>query len=359
MASARDSSLVNFKALEQDASPERRGELLRNVVALLNLVSDRCADGLLASYDSVMVRLADMVDEAVRAEVARSLAELKRAPGGIVRKLARDEIEIAQPLLVRSPMLSDDDLVGVIEIRGNPHRRAIAVRPAIGEIVTNALLERGDDYVRRLAAGNVTARFALAGFERLLAQATSDAEMQSLVAAHPGTPVPILGRLVEVAREDVRATIQRRVEGREEANVATGARDWRETAQKLFAGFNFDQANERIRKRHAAGNLSMAFVGELAAANEFAPAAVALGYLSGFGLSQVLDWFANREIDLVSIVVKALGGNALDFSRLLKVGPWLFRLSAEERAAALERFHALDVGTAREQLARRRQERAA
>lgn len=358
MSQGRESSLVDFKALAQEASPDRRGELLHNVVALLALVSDRCGDGLLASYDSVMLRLSDMVDEAVRAEVAKRLADLKRAPGGIVRKLARDEIEIAQPLIVRSAMLSDDDLIGIIEIRGNPHRRAIAVRPQIGETVTGALLERGDDIVRRLAAGNVTAKFAAQGFQRLLQQAANDHEMQDLIAAHPATPTPILNRLVEVARADIRAAVQRRVGAKPAEPAAAPVRDWRETADKLFAGYNFEAADQRIRRRQANGTLSIAFVGELAAGNEFAEAAVALGALSGCGLSAVLDWFAKREVDLVAIVVKALGGNTIDFARLLKAGPWLFRLSPEERAAALERFHALDVGSAREQLARRR-ERAA
>ncbi|MFO1185681.1 MAG: DUF2336 domain-containing protein [Bauldia sp.] len=355
MPTGRDSSLVNFKALEQDASPERRGELLRNVVALLTLVSDRCADGLLASYDSVMVRLSDMVDEAVRAEVARALAEMKRAPGAIVRKLARDEIEVAQPLLVRSAALSEEDLVGIISICGQPHRRAIAVRPAIGEGVTGALLERGDDSVRRLAAGNVTAKFGDTGYQRLLRQAETDAEMQDLIAAHPSTPHSVLTRLCEVARDEVRAAIRDRVMAKVGEAPAASARDWRETAERLFSGYDFEQANERMRRRHAAGTLNMAFVGELAAANEFAQAAVALGILSGFGLSEVLNWFSNREVDLVSIVARALGGTSLDFARLLKAGPWLFRLGAEERARATERFHALDVATAREELARRRQ----
>jgi hypothetical protein len=46
--------------------------------------------------------------------VAKLLAPLDRAPGNVVVKLANDEIEVAQPLLEFSNVLSDDDLIEII-----------------------------------------------------------------------------------------------------------------------------------------------------------------------------------------------------------------------------------------------------
>ena len=211
MTAMRDTSLVNFRALQNEASQDRRSELLKDVTELLGLVSDPRGDNLLHVYDSVMLRLAEMVEPSARVEIAAQLAHLRRAPDGIVRKLALDEIEIAQPLLVCSPVLNDDALIGVAEIRGNAHRRAIAARPGIGEQVVRVLVERGDDSVRRVLAGNVSAYLTEGVCGRLVDQARRDPEMVELLAVHPGTPVVVLEELAAIAPEALAGRIRERV----------------------------------------------------------------------------------------------------------------------------------------------------
>jgi uncharacterized protein (DUF2336 family) len=181
------------------------------VTELLGLVSDPRGDNLLHVYDSVMLRLAEMVEPAARVEIAAQLAHLRRAPDGIVRKLALDEIEIAQPLLICSPVLTDDELIGIAQIRGNAHRRAIAARPGIGETVTRALAERGDDSVRRVLAGNVSARFSEEGARHLSDQARRDPEIVELIAAHPGMPAAILEELCAFAPETLATQLRERI----------------------------------------------------------------------------------------------------------------------------------------------------
>ncbi len=241
MSAMRDTSLVNFRALQNEASQDRRSELLKDVTELLGLVSDPRGDNLLHVYDSVMLRLADMVEPSARVEIAGQLAHLRRAPDGIVRKLALDEIEIAHPLLVCSPVLSDDALIGIAEIRGNAHRRAIAARPGIGESVTRVIAERGDDGVRRVLAGNVTARFSDEGCRRLIDQARRDPEMQELIAGHPGMPVAVLQELSGFAAEPLATHLRGRV-GR-----GGGSRGG--SVSQLFADGEFPRARGRARPR--------------------------------------------------------------------------------------------------------------
>ncbi|MCC6983955.1 MAG: DUF2336 domain-containing protein [Bauldia sp.] len=178
-------SLVDFRALKREPERLRGGDLMRDVMKLLRMVSDHSSDTVLDAYDTVLLRLSGMVEPAVRAEIAADLARQRRVPPAIVRHLALDDIEIAQPLLILSPMLSDSDLCGIAEIRGVPHRRAIARRPLIGMAVTDLLILRGDDSVRRALAGNVTARISPAGYEKLAEQAKRDPAMRELLAVTP------------------------------------------------------------------------------------------------------------------------------------------------------------------------------
>ncbi len=177
------SSLVDFRALKREPERLRGGDLLRDVMKLLRMVSDHSSDSVLDAYDSVLLRLAGMVEPGVRAEIAADLARLHRVPPAIVRHLALDEIEIAEPLLILSPILSDSDLCGIAEIRGNRHRRAIARRPLIGVAVTDLLVARGDNMVRRALAANVTAKLSPAGREALAQQAERDPAMREILAS--------------------------------------------------------------------------------------------------------------------------------------------------------------------------------
>jgi len=211
MSTMRESSLVNFRALQSERSQDRRGELLKNVTELLGLVSDQRAPDLLDVYDSVMVRLADMADAGARAGIAAQLAHMRAAPNGIVRKLALDEIEIAHPLLVCSPALTDDDLLGIIALRGNAHRRAIASRPGLSDSVARVLIRRGDDGTRRALAANYSAHLSSESFDLMLDQARRDHEMQELLATHPSATKATLLSLGEFADGNVAEKIRERV----------------------------------------------------------------------------------------------------------------------------------------------------
>lgn len=81
----------------------------------------------------------DHVSVEARRYVAAALSECRRAPVLLVRRLAAEPIEISAPVLMRSPALSDLDLVSLIAHHGIAHARAIASRsglnPAIGRLI--------------------------------------------------------------------------------------------------------------------------------------------------------------------------------------------------------------------------------
>lgn len=339
MPAVRESALVNFLTLKD--APELRAELLRNVTALLGMVADSCGDRLLDTYDAVLMRLCDMTEPAVRADIAARLARVARAPGGVVRKLALDEIAIAHPLLVLSPVLGEADLIGIAQLRGNPHRRAIATRPGIGRELADLLVARGDGAVRRAVAANPTAALGQRTFRHLLAEAESDVALQQLIAAHPATPPQVLADLGRFAAPEVRVELAGR------GAVADQPRNEPVPDHALFAVYDFEAAVLRIEDWLEDGNpLDIETAGQFAADNRFAEAAVTLARLSGFGLSAVLDWFATRDTRTVVLVTRALGGSEAALRGLLAAGSWRFAIGADRRREALAEFRALAVEAA-------------
>ncbi len=84
------------------------------------------------------------VELQVRANLAKQFAEDENAPHDLVAALANDEIEVAHPILVASNALDDQELIGIIQSRTRLHRLAVAVRKAVSEGVSDALVDSGE-----------------------------------------------------------------------------------------------------------------------------------------------------------------------------------------------------------------------
>lgn len=80
----------------------------------------------------------DVPDDALRFGAA-ALSETEYAPRQLVLRLAESKVDVAAPLLIRSAVLNDVDLIALIGRHGLPHARAIGRRkdlnPAIAHLI--------------------------------------------------------------------------------------------------------------------------------------------------------------------------------------------------------------------------------
>jgi uncharacterized protein (DUF2336 family) len=79
-------------------------------------------------YTELALWLLAGVDVATRVAVAKKLATYEEAPRLVVRRLARDTFEVAEPILTRSSRLASDDLLAIIKDFGPRYAAAIARR---------------------------------------------------------------------------------------------------------------------------------------------------------------------------------------------------------------------------------------
>ncbi len=89
--------------------------------------------------EDLVLPLFDTVSVEARRFAAAALSECADAPGVLIRRLSNEAVDIAAPLLIRSKILRDVDLIALIGRHGLPHARAIARRadlnPAIADLV--------------------------------------------------------------------------------------------------------------------------------------------------------------------------------------------------------------------------------
>ena len=145
------SHLTNLIDLAHETSSTKRRELLRQVTGIFMTHPEDVGEAELHLYDQVMSQLAADMETIVRAEIAQTLAGAKVAPLGLLRKLAVDEIEVAEPILTRSKALSVDDLMHVVETQGQGHLRAVSKREIVPEQVSGVIVKRGDDTTLHLS----------------------------------------------------------------------------------------------------------------------------------------------------------------------------------------------------------------
>lgn len=79
-------------------------------------------------YTELALWLLATVDVPTRLAVARKLASYDEAPRQVVRRLARDTLEVAEPILTRSSRLASEDLLAIIKDFGPRYAAAIARR---------------------------------------------------------------------------------------------------------------------------------------------------------------------------------------------------------------------------------------
>ncbi|MBQ1542827.1 hypothetical protein C5708_12660 [Caulobacter sp. CCUG 60055] len=104
-----------------------------------------------------------------RRRVARRLSVLSELPAMLARLLLRDEISVAAALIEDCPALRDVDLVDCARMGAAEHRRLIAQRRGVSEVVADALIETGDLSALEVLLRNDLARLSPAGTERVVA----------------------------------------------------------------------------------------------------------------------------------------------------------------------------------------------
>lgn len=119
-------------------------------------------------FSDILVKLYSFARQEIRQRLSSALAMADWAPVELVRELALDTIDIAQPIISFCPVLNDDILIEVVRKCDLEHRICIADRPCIGKPVSNKLIKTRNERVVAALAKNTTARIDVADFKEAI-----------------------------------------------------------------------------------------------------------------------------------------------------------------------------------------------
>jgi hypothetical protein len=175
-----------LKKVKADLTSEERRSVAHEVANLFfeaERQGDICDN--VDQFGDILCRLLVSMTPERKAQLASRMAHTPNAPHNLTRDLAEEEIEIAQPILEFSTVLTDEDLLNITARKSKEHRIAVGRRENLSEEVSDQLIRYDEIEVLRAVAANRTATISTEGFARLSKQSARDETLlNSLISRH-------------------------------------------------------------------------------------------------------------------------------------------------------------------------------
>ena len=301
---------------ELDAPPasRARANLLKRLADVVCLPLSR-----INAFERAMTAdlLADMLREAEPAErkkVAHRISGLAEIPATLARLLLRDEVDVAEELLLNAATLSDADLLDCARLMNLEHRRLIALRRGVSEVVCDVLIEFGEVLVLECLLKNDEAKLSTGGIEAVVALTRGDPRLTTMLLRRPELrPAHAYVLFWWADAEARRVILQRFAVSREVLQEATSdifamaaAEHWQEPlSRKALQFIERRQRNRAAADRSPYDNLEAA----VAAAADGLSREVAeeISYLSGLKPMTGAKIFTDSGGEPLAILCKATG----------------------------------------------------
>jgi uncharacterized protein (DUF2336 family) len=156
------------------------------------------------AHDVVRIMAKD-VEVAVRQALSHSLRHATNLPHDVALRLANDVEVVAQPILTESPVLTDADLIEIVQHGSAKKQEAIASRTEVSEPVADAVISNATETAVAALMGNATARIAADSLGKAVERFAHSDRVKSGMVHRANLPVTIAERLVVMVSERLQA----------------------------------------------------------------------------------------------------------------------------------------------------------
>jgi uncharacterized protein (DUF2336 family) len=328
-------------------SPESRMRALWHTTDLL--IAGRYSDDEIRTFGEVIGRLADEIEVAARAQLAKRLAPFDGAPANIIQQLAfDDEIVVAGPVLRESEVLDSGTLVANARTKSQSHLLAISERKSLEEKVTDVLVTRGNWDVVNSVANNKGARFSEFGFLHMIQRAEGDSILAEQLGLREDIPRHLFQQLIAKASDDVR----KRLEHERPAMVDQIKSTVTDVAGALQTRFgpvsrSYFVAKRLVATQHRQGNLNEDSISLYARSHRLEEVTIGLSLLCALPGDVIERALKDNNRETLLILAKALDFCWATTMSLLFLGARDHRITARELNDLEREFGRLNIATSR------------
>jgi len=301
--------------LARDENTEVRAGLAEKLSLLAPELSDDDRDKIRQStHDALNVLARDQIS-VVRQILSETLKDVTSVPPDVIKRLAMDsEIAVAGPVLEYSPVLTDEDLIEIVNsgpVRGGIN--AVSLRRGVSEVLADAIVATDDLSAISDLLGNDTAQIREQTLDDLIDRADTIELWHAPLVNRPTLPSGAVARLARFVADDLLDQLAARNELDEETlkavksmvrhRVGISPKD----GNGHGAGAPEIESPTAVAERLlAAGRLDGKVLSKALQSGDKALMLASLAVLAGLPLADVNQVFASRSAKaIVSLVWKA------------------------------------------------------
>ncbi len=276
----------------------------------------------------ILRRLTRDVEMAVRIALAERLADDITAPHDLIMLLVDDKIEVARPLILRSPLLTEQDMVRLIAQARESHQEAVASRPHIGVPVTDALMECAEPVLVALVR-NATAKISEMGYRNLVERSRGMSSLQEPLLHRSDLPVALAERMAHWVSDALKTYIQTNFQIAPQ-KLDTALSEATETLMRPPAGLKdqpADSTQKLVEKLANSGQLRAGFLMRVLSQGQIDLFELAFARLLEVDLVRFRELFYEGGVRVVALACRAGGIDKAAF-------PTVFNLSRQARHRA-------------------------
>ncbi len=276
------------------APPGERAEAT-SALARAYLHSDLSSDDL-AAAEGAMIMLLDDPSPLVRRALAEVFASAQKAPRVVVNALAADQPNVAAPVLARSPLLLDDDLVDLVATGHSETQIAIAQRPILSRALAAAIAEVACADACLALLENSDAEIAHFSIDRIVQRFGDRAPIRENLLARDDLPMATRQALLSKLSQTLAGFVAAR-RWLEPEHAEYAAREACERATvALAADTPYEEAAELMQHLRASGQLTAGMILRGLLSGNVVLFEEALAELSGLPLERAAGYIHDKNI---------------------------------------------------------------
>jgi uncharacterized protein (DUF2336 family) len=192
-----------YGLLKEDA-PQAKDELTNATAELFESELSASDHELLAD---LLICLMRQAESDLRQALSERLSIMENIPLRLILFFANDEISVASPVLRKSPVLSDLDLIYIIKSQGPDSWQAIADRGDLGPDVIDMLAGKKDPGTALVLAENDRIQLTSYAFEILIAKSENIEGLATPLAERSEITQELAQKLYKIAGKSLKASL--------------------------------------------------------------------------------------------------------------------------------------------------------
>ncbi len=280
--------------------------------------------------NSIFMGLVVGAERDIRSRLSNALASADWCPSALVNVLALDEIEIARPIIARSPVLKEGDLVRLLVEATIEHQIEVARRPNLSATVAAEIVRKAEPAVMTALAGNATADVADTDMLKLVEAARLIVGLRAPLSTHPKLTGDLALRLYIWVGQTLRDALADRFRldptllmmaiAQAVAEAHSAAPDGMGAPVVLARDGEREAMEGRlIEKLHAAGQLRPGYLVRVLQEGRLSLFTAALATLGDFKVDQIRKTIDSDRPELLGLACAAVGIDRSVFPTILEL----------------------------------------